>query len=344
MNFEDYATYKEISTQTIAWSQAIEIVKSTTLPDLKNYQNAIFVGCGSTYYLSIATAALFQTSTGLQSRAVPGSELLFNPQFVLSKNSDGKLNRTLLVAISRSGTTTETLRAVENFKKMNCGEVVVISNYYEKLSHLADISIVIPEGQEVSVAQTRSFSSMYVASAMFCARISNQDEMVKRFSELPAIGNRLIRDFEETARKMGEDQSFESFFFLGSNFNYGIACELSLKFKEMTLTHSEPFHFLEFRHGPMSMANEKVGIIGLVSESNFQNEMKVVEEMKQLGAQLFTIGETGTDISLNSQLPEYVRGVLFLPVIQLMAFFRSIKKGLNPDNPKNLTAVVELNL
>jgi glutamine---fructose-6-phosphate transaminase (isomerizing) len=344
MNFQDYATYKEISSQTIAWSQAIEVVKLASIPDLGNYQNAIFVGCGSTYYLSIAAAAMFQASTGLQTRAVPASELLFNPQLVLSKNDEGKLNKTLLVAISRSGTTTETLRAVENFKKTNCGEVVVISNYNEVLSQLADTNIVISKGQEVSVAQTRSFASMYVASAMFCARISKQVELVKRFSELPSIGNKLIRDFEATAQKMGENLSYESFFFLGSKFNYGLACELSLKFKEMTLTHSEPFHFMEFRHGPMSMANEKVGIIGLVSESNYQNEMMVVSEMKQLGAQLITVGETGTDISFNSQLPEQIRGVLNLPVIQLMAFYRSIKKGLNPDNPKNLTAVVNLNL
>jgi glucosamine--fructose-6-phosphate aminotransferase (isomerizing) len=114
--------------------------------------------------------------------------------------------------------------------------------------------------------------------------------------------------------------------------------------KEMTLTHSEPFHFLEFRHGPMSMVNKKAVVVGLISESNFSHEKAVLNEMQALGGKIVALGESGVDIAFESGIPESVRGVLYLPVLQLMAFYRSLAKGLNPDRPNNLEAVVKLDL
>ena len=112
--------------------------------------------------------------------------------------------------------------------------------------------------------------------------------------------------------------------------------------KEMTLTHSEPFHFLEFRHGPMSMVNEKAVVVGMLSDANRLHEAKVLSEMKLLGGTILSLGEQDADVTFESRLPESVRGVLYLPVLQLMAFYRSITKRLNPDRPTHLTAVVRL--
>jgi glucosamine--fructose-6-phosphate aminotransferase (isomerizing) len=111
----------------------------------------------------------------------------------------------------------------------------------------------------------------------------------------------------------------------------------------MTLTHSEPFHFLEFRHGPMSMVNEKAVVVGMLSERNFSHEQAVLNEMQALGGKIVGLAESGADVNFRSGVPESVRGVLYLPVLQMMAFYRSLAKGLNPDRPNNLTAVVQLN-
>jgi len=338
MTFENFATYHEIKTQTEAWAQALDLTCTAQLPKAEDYDQVIFIGCGSTYYLSLAAAALYQELTGHAARAVPGGELLLNAETVLT---DQKI---LLVAISRSGTTTETVKAVEKFKADKLGDVLVISNYNETLSRLADVNIVISKGQEESVAQTRSFASMYVAVAAFCARMAGRNDLLDSMSTLPEIGERLIRDFEPAARQMGENLDFDRFYFLGSGIRYGLACEVNLKMKEMTLTHSEPFHFLEFRHGPMSMVNEKAVVVGLVSESNFSHEKAVLTEMRALGGKTVALGESGVDIAFESGIPESARGVLYLPVLQLMAFYRSLAKGLNPDRPNNLAAVIKLDL
>src|SRR5512142_2768632 len=126
-SLQEYATYREIKSQTEAWAQAIEVTRAASLPTADEYQQVIFTGCGSTYYLSLAAAALYQQLTGCAARAVPASELLFNSQTVLTNQ------KTLLFAVSRSGTTTETVKAAEKFKAEKCGDVVVISNYEETL-------------------------------------------------------------------------------------------------------------------------------------------------------------------------------------------------------------------
>lgn len=331
-------TRTEILSQTDAWAQALDVINASDLPNPDEYDQFLFTGCGSTYYLSLAAAALYQELTGRPAKAVPGGELLLNPDISLTDR------KTLLVAISRSGTTTETVKAVEKFTAEKRGNVVAISNYDEELSRLADVNIVIDKGQEESVAQTRSFASMYVAATAFCAKMAGENELITAMKKLPGVGNLLINKYEAYAKSIGENLNFDRFYFLGSGVRYGLACELNLKMKEMTLTHSEPFHFLEFRHGPMSMINQTAVVVGLLSDANRTHEAKVLSEMKMLGGTIVSLGESDADVQLESGIPESVRSVLYLPVLQLMAFHRSLAKGLNPDRPTNLTVVVKLDL
>ena len=338
MSFEQFATYKEIKAQTDAWAQAVDVASAIKLPAAGDYEQVLFTGCGSTYYLSLAAATLYQELTGCAARAVPAGELVLNSKTVLIDH------KTLLVAISRSGTTSETIKAVKNFKAEKRGDIAVISNYREVLSGLADINLVIDKGQEESVAQTRAFASMYVAASVLCARMAGRNDLVEDMKRLPEVGDSVIRNYESFAKEMGENLDFDRFYFLGSGIRHGLACEVNLKMKEMTLTHSEAFHFLEFRHGPMSMVNQSAVILGMLSDANRAHEAKVLSEMKTLGGTSIGLGEKDADLQFQSDIPESVRGVLYLPVLQLMAFYRSVAKGLNPDRPNHLSAVVQLDL
>ena len=79
----EYATYREIKSQPEAWAQALDVTRALSLPETADYEQVIFTGCGSTYYLSLAAAALYQELTGRAARAVPASELVLNPQTVV---------------------------------------------------------------------------------------------------------------------------------------------------------------------------------------------------------------------------------------------------------------------
>ncbi|MEA3441840.1 MAG: SIS domain-containing protein [Chloroflexota bacterium] len=339
------ATYQEIITQTKAWGSALQAV-SNKVEAIKEVWNptdisdVIFTGCGSTYYLSLAAASLFQGMTGRLARAIPGGELFMYPNGAYSRECC-----TLLVAVSRSGTTTETITAVKQFREKQRGPVIVITNYSNTpLTALGDLAIIIPEGQEQSIAQTRSFASMYVASTALAAVMSNQDDLLEAMYALPAHGEALIRTYEPMAREIGQNLDLDRYYFLGSGPRYGLACEANLKMKEMTLTHSEPFHFLEFRHGPMSMVTDTAMVVGLLSDNNRTHEIAVLDEMAALKGHILSLSESDARIEFFSGLPEHVCNVLYLPPLQLMAYYRAMAKGLNPDQPHNLKAVVELDL
>ncbi len=335
-----YYTLDEILSQTGAWAQAVAVTPLAPLPKATEFEQVIFTGCGSCYYLSLSAAAVYQELTGRTARAVPAGELLLNPQNWMPPAGD----KVLLIAVSRSGTTTETLRAVEHFRESGRGPIIVISSYAGGLSEQADIPIVIDKGHEESIAQTRSFASMHVAATALSARMAGNDELLDAMSVLPTAGQRLLKSCEGLAREFGEDLNLDRFYFLGSGIRYGLACEANLKMKEMSLTHSEPFHFLEYRHGPKSLAGPGALVVGLLSDKNRSHEQAVLDEMKDLDARTLSLAESAADIAFESGIPESVRGILYLPALQLMAFYRSLAKGLNPDRPHNLTAVVQLGL
>jgi glucosamine--fructose-6-phosphate aminotransferase (isomerizing) len=140
----------------------------------------------------------------------------------------------------------------------------------------------------------------------------------------------------------------ERFYFLGSGLHYGLACEAMLKMTEMSLSSSQAFHSLEFRHGPMSMVDERVLVAGLFSRPSYSQEVKVLDEMAALGANTLALmplaaGSGATyEVHLAYHLPTWALPVLYLPPLQLLAYHRAVSKGLDPDKPRNLQAVIYL--
>jgi len=112
--------------------------------------------------------------------------------------------------------------------------------------------------------------------------------------------------------------------------------------KEMSLSHSEPFHFMEFRHGPKSMVAPSALVIGLLSTLNAEYESAVMDDVTQLGGRILDMAEADARVRFESGLAEAVRDVLYLPFGQLVAFERSLSRKLNPDHPNNLDSVVKL--
>jgi glucosamine--fructose-6-phosphate aminotransferase (isomerizing) len=333
-------TYNEILSQTAAWTRALELASRTRLPNIDESTQVVFTGCGSGYYISLAASSLLAELSGRPTRAVPAGEFLLDPEAAVR----GIGGRAVLVAISRSGTTTETLRAAKQWKGQKRGYLVVIGTGDAPLSRIADLAILIPEAGERSIAQTRAFTSMYLAAVGLCARMAGEADLLAEMSRLPEAGRRLIAQHEHSAQELGGNLEIERFYFLGSGIRYALACEANLKMKEMTLTESEAFHFLEFRHGPMSMVDERTLVAGLVSDAGRSLETEVLNEMAKLGARTLTLAESRADVTFESGVPEVVRAVLYLPYLQLMAYYRAVAKGLNPDRPRYLSAAVHLQL
>lgn len=334
-------SYTEITTQTKAWAEALTAFE-TVAPRLSNQWQAlqpkqvVFTGCGSTHYLSLTAATLFQQVTGVPARACPASELLLFSEGVISDPA-----HTLLVAISRSGTTTETIAAISRFKEQGGAWVWTITCYPDTpMAHMSDIVLPTVAAQEESVAQTRSFASMLLMAQSLAALIGGKDRSA--LYKLPEYGKALIANTESLVQEVASREEITRFAFLGSGPLFGLANEAMLKMTEMSLTVAQAFHFMEYRHGPMSMAIEEVAIFGLVSPTAAVHEQQVLAEMAEKGATTVSLSVGSGDIVLPADLPTWATPILYLPSLQLLAYHRAIAKGLDPDNPRHLTAVVYL--
>ena len=340
MDWKQTYTWQEIQSQPEAWSAALKKLHEYSLDPSSSKPESgdvIFTGCGSTYYLALSAAAVTQDLTGLTCRALPASELWLNPK---SSYPQGK---STLVAISRSGETTETLNACRAFLEEKRGDLFTFSCYAEQpLAKMGKLNIVLDSAQERSVAQTRAFSTLFLGTLALAIHWSGREELISELAQLPELGQKVMDKSAEVTEILGRDIITDRFYWLGSGSRYGLACEASLKMKEMSLTHSEPFYFLEFRHGPKSMVTPSARVIGMVSTENSGREMAVLNEMKELGGRMLRIAEKDADLSFESGLMEPIRDILFLPVAQSIAFHRAISKGLNPDLPTNLDPVVKL--
>lgn len=345
-------TFGEILGQPVAWEATLreaearrQVLKS--LLETDSGREVLFIGCGSTYYLSLAAARLFQGLVGTRAKALPSSEVFLFPQHSLYVSDD-----TLLIPVSRSGETSETLRAVDSFKESGGHAILAITcEENSALMRICPNGLVARGAKELSVAQTRSFTSMFLL-AQFCAGIAaSDDEYRRKLRRLPSLAARIIDEGIGLAKELGESREFESFVFLGSGLYYGLACEAMLKMKEMSLSISEAFHFMEFRHGPVSTIDEQTLVVGLLSDSARAYEVSVLEEVRRYGARTLVLTEEKQSeeahcaeylVALRSGLPEWVRAPLVMPVLQLLAYYRAMREGLNPDSPRNLRGVVIL--
>jgi glucosamine--fructose-6-phosphate aminotransferase (isomerizing) len=343
-------TFNEIMSQPDIWRETCKEFKKQkgdldTFWEKLSFDQVLFTGCGSTYYLSITAASLFQLLTGIPATARPASELALFPNLVFPMH-----NKTLLVAISRSGKTTETIEAIPVFREYTNGKVLSITcDSKSELAKASDFTLSVDAAQEASIAQTRSFSSMAILAEALAGHIVGLDVLTP-LSKLPNKLETIFKKYHPLMKEIGENQNIDQFFFLGAGSLYGIASEAMLKMKEMSLSNSEVFHPLEFRHGPMSMVSNKSLVVGLLSETANKQELAVLQQMENLGGNVFAIAETAHSnlftpdsfVELQSDVPEWARTILYLPPLQLMAFYRALSKGQDPDNPHNLNAVVEL--
>lgn len=331
-------TEMEIRSQPEIWAATIDRIDPGELIaawTAMRPRKVLVTGCGSTFYLSLTAAALLREVVGIPARATPASEIILG-----TPSSIPDIEGTVLLAISRSGTTSETVAAAHRFREMGGAGLVVVTNYPETtLGVDADVVLGVPDGQEESVAQTRSFTSMLLATQAAVAALAGlSSEPIRR---LPGILQDLMAQAQEPMTRLATNPELQRFHFLGSDPLYGIASEGMLKLKEMSLTESEAYHTLEYRHGPMSMADSAAVVIGLISPQRSAAERAVITEVGAFGAHTIEIGPT-MGIPIPDDLPIWARPVLYLPPLQILALERARTKGLDPDHPRNLVAVIEL--
>ena len=346
-------TLDEILSQPVIWhdTQRVVIRERATIRrflDSNQHDETIFVGCGTSYYLALAAASMYALVTGQKTKAVPASEVILFADSVFPNVGNG----TMPVLISRSGTTTEILRAADTIKQ-RLGDVTIgISCRSDsELAQRSTFPLVSPAADEKSIVMTRSFTSMLLLIQYLAAIRANKRDFERELAQLPEHGEGVLNKATEMTRQIIENGSYSKFVFLGQGPCYGLACEAMLKMKEMSLSVSEAYHSMEYRHGPMSLVDQDMLLTLIMSERAREQEKILLKEMKALGAKTFVICEqsdpeieSASDylMELSSGLSDESRLILPMPALQLLAYYHAVAKGLDPDNPQHLTQVVTL--
>jgi glutamine---fructose-6-phosphate transaminase (isomerizing) len=306
----------------------------------------LFVGCGSSYYIGLSAAASWTAITGRRARAVPASEILLYPDLLLAASDN-----LVAVLISRSGKTSEVVKAAEFFRSRKIPAIAISCAPGQPLERAATTTILLPPADEQSTVMTRSFTSMLLALQYLAACVARNGQFADSLRKLPLAAETAFASLPERVKRFVTGKKFEDYVCLGQGPFYGLACESALKLTEMSCSYGQSFHTLEFRHGPKSIVRPETLVIFLLSQASYQPELEVLEEIKALGGTTIAIApktepraHAAADllVEISFELPELVWAAAYVFVPQLLALYTGLKKGLNPDAPRNLSRVVML--
>ena len=345
-------TLQEILSQPRIWSETEAQLREAQL--LEKFASLfsprspwLFVGCGSSYYLSRLIAALWTKHFYIPATGVPASELLFAPEETLRR-----LGAEQIVLMSRSGETTEVLRAAELLRMHKTVQTLgVTCNPQSPLEELCTHTFKLTWADENSTVMTRSFSAILLAFQRLALQFVGDQQLSGALDQLPRRGQAWLDAHAKKIQGFAARNRFMDYVFLGQGAHYWLAQEAGLKITEMSSSYAQVYHSLEFRHGPRSIAGPKTLITFFISEAAAGEETLLVKELKELGSGICVIVNHATPelrkhadllIELGLEGPEFARYAVSAIPAHLMGATIGLRKGLNPDAPKNLTRAVVL--
>jgi glucosamine--fructose-6-phosphate aminotransferase (isomerizing) len=314
------ATEQTIFEQFPYWRKA-----AGKLEPLPNAGLTAFVGCGSSYNLAMSLAVA-ANAAGWQSIAVPGDEWL-------SRRGDywAGTGTVQVVAISRSGETTETVAAA---KASQAAGIQVIGITVETGSALAansDRVVAAETDTREGIVMTTSASLMLQLGLQLLGHTLPEAAI--------AAAEALLKAVDATVPALLGGHSH--FVYLGSGAQYGVGVEGALKLMEMSQAMTQAFHPLEYRHGPISLVDEQTVAVMLHSADGMAAELKVAGELKAKGALVISLGGAG-EVGFPVDVAPALRPLVYLPALQVLGERVAQAKGLDTAAPRHLTKVVVL--
>jgi glucosamine--fructose-6-phosphate aminotransferase (isomerizing) len=346
------ATLNEIMSQPEAWQKTLQDCDSspvieTILKQTRGRTAWLFVGCGTSYYLAEVAAASWSLQTGQRTCALPASEVMLFPDASLLRSTGLQA-----VVISRSGRTSEALLACDLFrKKFKIPTLGITCTTGTPLEEASDLCLAVRAADEQSTVMTRSFTSMLLSLQYLAARLSGDTRFSASLNGMAIHCASVIGSLAERVEEFVEQHTFSNYVFLGQGPFHGIAREGALKVTEMSCSYGQPYHTLEFRHGPKATVTRDTCLTFLLSQSGNDAERRVLTDMKELGGTIIAVCHRANPeirrnsdfvFELDAELPEAAMLAPFVVPSQLLGFYTGIKKGLTPDRPRNLSRVVIL--
>jgi glucosamine--fructose-6-phosphate aminotransferase (isomerizing) len=308
------------------------------------------IACGTAYYASLVGAALFQEWLGVPARSTVASEFRYSPPPIDA--------RTLVVAVTQSGETADTIAAARMAGDRGAVVVAVTNTVGSAITRESHASVFLQAGPEVAVAATKTFVTQVATLIMLAAdvashlgrlKVDEQKALVAALRKLPAQAARAIEMSASTEQMAEKYAAAAGFMYIGRSFGYPAALEGALKIKEISYLHAEGYAAGELKHGPISLLDEDVPLVAIATKSSvYEKLISNLMEGKARDARVLAIATEGdvqiqrlaTDVCWVPDTLEPLSTILAVIPLQLFAYYVAVKRGRDVDQPRNLAKSV----
>lgn len=312
--------------------------------------NIIIVACGSAYHVGVVGQYVIESASRIPVRVELASEFRYRDP-ILNEND-------LVVVISQSGETADSLAALRLAKKMNIKTLGIVNVVGSSIAREADYVFYTLAGPEIAVATTKAYSAQLIAIYALAIQLGKYREiidenrytsLIEEMETLPEKMERVLSDKERIQWFASKYANAQDMYFIGRGIDYAVSLEGSLKMKEISYVHSEAYAAGEIKHGPISLIEDGTLVIGICTDKKlFEKTRSNMVEVKSRGAYLmgltsygnYSIEDTADFTVYIPQTDPYFTTSLAIIPLQLLGYYLSVAKGLNVDKPRNLAKSV----
>lgn len=312
--------------------------------------NIIIVACGSAYHVGVVGQYVIESASRIPVRVELASEFRYRDPIMNENN--------LVIVISQSGETADSLAALRLAKKMNIKTLGIVNVVGSSIAREADFVFYTLAGPEIAVATTKAYSAQLIAIYALAIQLGKYREiidenrytsLIEEMETLPEKMERVLSDKERIQWFASKYANAQDMYFIGRGIDYAVSLEGSLKMKEISYVHSEAYAAGEIKHGPISLIEDGTLVIGICTDKKlFEKTRSNMVEVKSRGAYLmgltsygnYSIEDTADFTVYIPQTDPYFTTSLAIIPLQLLGYYLSVAKGLNVDKPRNLAKSV----
>jgi glucosamine--fructose-6-phosphate aminotransferase (isomerizing) len=319
------------------------------LESLLYARRVLFSACGTSWHAALIGEYMIEEFVRIPVEVEYASEFRYRDPIV---DRD-----TVVIVISQSGETADTLAAVREAKRKRAKVFGICNVVGSTIARETDAGIYLHAGPEIGVASTKAFTSQVTVLALMTlllARMSSMSasrgrEIVQEMKKLPDKVKKILdahEYVEQIAEKYADKQNF---LYLGRGYNFPVALEGALKLKEISYIHAEGYPAAEMKHGPIALIDENMPVVFIATkDSTYEKIMSNIEEVRARRGKLIAIATEGDDfiktkVDHTIFIPptqEFLTPILTIIPLQLLAYYIAVKRGCDVDQPRNLAKSV----
>lgn len=321
-----------------------------TAEQLRSFTKICIVACGTAYHVGVVAKYAFEELLRIPVEVDVASEFRYRKPIIDE--------RTLMIIISQSGETADTLAALREAKRAGCRVLSIVNVVGSTIANESDDVIYTWAGPEISVASTKAYSTqlaviylltLYIGEKLGRLSAEELDRYIAELQQIPELIEKMLAHKENIQFFASRYFNAGDMYFIGRNVDYAASLEASLKLKEISYIHSEAYAAGELKHGPISLIEDGTLVIALATDGRlFDKMMSNIREVKARGAVVLGLAtEDRTEIAEQTDMVFYIPKIspFMLPSLsvipmQLFAYYVASMKGCDIDKPRNLAKSV----